>query len=283
MLDERSIHLRRLVVQALASAGRGHVGPSLSLIEILRVLYDDYLRHRAGDPGWPDRDRLVLSKGHGCLALYAVLADKGFFPVHELRGFCEPESPLGGHPEYGKVPGVEASTGALGHGLSMGVGLALAAERRGRPTRVVVVTGDGELNEGSIWEAAMACAAHRLDRLTVFVDRNGLQCYGPTQSVLDLGRLAEKWRAFGFEPVEVDGHDVKALREVVRRLPTTPGRPTAVICHTVKGRGLEFAEQDPRWHYLHEITEEHVARMRSCLHLPGERRVRATDGLSDHA
>src|SRR5262249_45050630 len=152
-LDERSVHLRRLVVQALAGGGRGHVGPSMSLVEILRVLYDDVLRVRPDEPAWPGRDRLVLSKGHGCLALYAILADRGCCPVETLSAFCAPESRLGGHPERGPVPGVEASTGALGHGLPIAVGMALAARMRADGVRVVAVTGDGELDEGAMWEA----------------------------------------------------------------------------------------------------------------------------------
>lgn len=248
-LDERSIHLRRLVSRALSGGGRGHVGPSLSLIEILRVLYDDYLRFRPHEPEWPDRDRLILSKGHGCLALYALLADKGFFPAKTLDTFCREHSMLGGHPERGPTPGIEASTGALGHGLPIGVGMALALRRRGRPSRAVVVTGDGELNEGSNWEAALMAAKHRLDGLTVFVDANGFQCYGETSRVLDMEPMAAKWESFGFVTREVDGHDVAALRSACAALPFTEGRPSAVICRTVKGKGVPFAESDPAWHY----------------------------------
>ncbi|MEV4539006.1 transketolase [Asanoa sp. NPDC049518] len=248
-LDERSLYLRRLVVRALAGGGRGHVGPSFSLIEILRVLYDDFLNVRPKDPGWPDRDRLILSKGHGCLALYALLADKGFFPAAALDAFCREGAMLGGHPERGPVPGVEASTGALGHGLPIGVGLALALRRRGLPGRVVVVTGDGELNEGSNWEAALMAAKHELGELSVFVDANGFQCYGETSQVLNLEPMVAKWEAFGFDTHEVDGHDVKALRSACAVLPSAEDRPSAVICRTIKGKGVPFVEGNPRWHY----------------------------------
>jgi len=204
-LDERSIYLRRLVVRALEGGGRGHIGSSLSLIEIMRVLYDDVLRYRADDPKWDGRDRMILSKGHGCIALYIMLADKGFIPLETLDTFCRRDSILGGHPEAGKVPGVEASTGALGHGLSIGVGMALAARIEQRDSRVVVVMGDGEINEGSVWEAAMCAGKHRVSHLTAIIDYNKIQSAGPTREIQDLEPLADKWRAFGFVAKEVDG------------------------------------------------------------------------------
>jgi transketolase len=264
-LDSRSLYLRRLVVEALEGGGRGHVGPSMSLIEILRVLYDNFLRFRPREPLWHERDRLVLSKGHGCLALYAILVDKGFFPAETLRTFSHEQSILGGHPERDFVPGVEASTGALGHGFPIAVGIALAARIKGSGYRVVVVTGDGELNEGSMWEAALYAAKHRLTNLTVFVDYNKMQCYGDITTVVDLEPLADKWRSFGFEAVEVDGHDVSELERLVARLPLRAEKPTVVICHTVKGRGLPFAEGDPGWHYRFEFAPSDIAMMYDAL------------------
>lgn len=261
MLDPRSLALRRTIIETLDAGGRGHPGSAMSLVEILRVLYDDILRVRPDEPAWPERDRLLLSKGHGCLALYVMLADKGFFPAAELEKFCKADSILGGHPEYGKVPGVEASTGSLGHGLSIGIGMALAARLDGRDSRVFVVMGDGESNEGSVWEAAMCAAKHRLDALTVLVDYNKLQSYGPVAEVQEMAPMAEKWRAFGFAAVEVDGHDVAALRRVLGELPLRPGRPTAVICHTVKGKGISFMENNPSWHHKSRLAEEELARM----------------------
>jgi transketolase len=264
-LDARSLDLRRLVVRALEGGGRGHIGSSMSLIEILRVLYDDVLRYRPADPKWDGRDRMILSKGHGCLALYAVLADKGFFPHDTLDTFCRRDSILGGHPEAGKVPGVEASTGALGHGLSVGLGMALALRARRSEARVFVVTGDGEINEGSVWEAAMCAGKHRVAHLAAIVDYNKVQSAGPTREIQDLEPLADKWRAFGFAVAEVDGHDVDALRALFARLPLAADKPSAIICHTVKGKGIAFAENDANWHHKAKIGADLVARMYGAL------------------
>ncbi len=189
------------------------------------MLYDDVLRIDPKNPRDPERDRAILSKGHGCLALYALLADRGFFPLSELDDFCGTDSILGGHPEYGMVPGVEASTGALGHGLSIGVGLALAARMRGRAYRTFVLMGDGEINEGSVWEAAMGAAKHGLDNLVALIDYNKLQSYGPTDYVLPLEPLADKWRSFGFVVEELNGHDVGALRNALGKVPAHAGPP----------------------------------------------------------
>lgn len=264
-LDTRAKDLRRLVIQMVEADRRGHIGPALSLIEILRVLYDSFLRFDPANPTWQERDRFILSKGHGCMALYAILADKGFFPKSDLAQFCKPTSSLGGHPERAKAAGVEATTGALGHGLPMGVGMALAAKIRRQAYRVVVLVGDGEINEGSVWEAAMSAAKHSLSNLTVFVDYNKLQSYGSTKEVLDLEPLADKWRSFGFQTEEIDGHDVAALEGLVKRLPLVPNKPTAVICHTVKGKGFPFAEGKAEWHHKSGLSPDDIASMYACL------------------
>ncbi len=264
-LDERSRYLRRLAVRCLDKGERGHIGSTMSLIEILRVLYDDVLRFRPAEPMWRERDRMVLSKGHGCIALYVLLADKGYFPVEILDSFCRRDSILGGHPEAGKVPGVEASTGALGHGLSIGVGMALAARMDRRDSRVFVVMGDGEINEGSVWEAALAAGKHKLTNLTAIVDYNKIQSAGFTSEIQDLEPLADKWRAFGFATVEVDGHDLTALRGVLGATPVQPDRPTAVICHTVKGKGIPFAENDPKWHHQSRVAAKTIDEMYQAL------------------
>ena len=262
-LDARSRELRRMVIEAMDGGGRGHLGSAMSLIEIMRVLYDDVAHHRPDEPDWSGRDRVILSKGHGCLALYAILADHGYFPRNELKTFCHQISFLGGHPEKGKVPGVEASTGALGHGLAIGTGMAMAAKIENRDTRVLVVMGDGEINEGAIWEAAMHAAKHGLCNLVAIVDYNKLQSYGPTSEVLDLEPLTDKWRAFGFETSEVDGHNVAALRDVLAA--AIGEKPMAVICHTVKGKGIPFAENEPTWHHKSRLPEETIAEMYAAL------------------
>lgn len=263
-LDARSRQLRHLALDALEGGERGHVGSTMSLVEIMRVLFDDVLNFQASDPALPERDRLILSKGHGCIALYALLADKGFFPAEHLATFCRFESILGGHPEHGHVPGVEASTGSLGHGLSVGVGMAFAARIAGAEHHVFVVVGDGELDEGSVWEAAIAAGHHRLENLTVVVDYNGLQSYGPIADVWGLEPVVGKWEAFGFDAVDVDGHDVTALRSALS-LPNESGRPRAVVARTVKGRGVAFAEHQATWHHKSRLTSDDIAQLRKAV------------------
>ena len=253
------------ILRAFAAGKRGHLGSAFSLVELLRVLYDDVLRFDPARPLWDGRDRMILSKGHGCLALYAILADKGFFPASELLTFCHLDGKLGGHPERGKVPGVEASTGSLGHGLSLGVGMALALRTRPEAGRVFVIDSDGECNEGSLWEAALSAAKHRLENLTVLVDYNHMQSYSTTAEVLDLEPMADKWRAFGFAVREVDGHDVDALRACLTQVPFAPGRPSVLICHTVKGKGIRALEWNAEWHHKNKVTEEEVATLRAGL------------------
>jgi transketolase len=231
----------------------------------MRVLYDDILRYRADQPDWAERDRCILSKGHGCLAQYVMLAEKGFFPHDTLDTFCRRDSILGGHPEAGKIPGVEASTGALGHGLPIGVGRAIALRLKGSDARVFVITGDGEINEGSVWEAALSASKHRLGNLVVMIDYNKVQSAGSTAEILDLEPLADKWRAFGFATEEVDGHDVAALRRLLGRAPFAADRPSMIICHTVKGKGFPFAEGDANWHHKSSIKKDLVEKMYNAL------------------
>lgn len=264
-MDQRSKYLRKLIVRGLEGGGRGHIGSSMSLVEIMRVLFDSYLHFKSSDAKWPDRDRLILSKGHGCLALYAILADKGFFDPEELDSFCKFDSRLGGHPELGKLPGVEASTGALGHGLPMAVGMALAAKIKKQGHRIVVIMGDGEINEGTVWEAAMSASKHQLNNLIAMIDYNKLQSYGPTKDVLDLEPLVDKWKAFGFEVIEVDGHNIKALENLLARLPINTLKPTAVICHTIKGKGIPFAEGKAEWHHKSGLKPHDISALYKCL------------------
>jgi transketolase len=249
MLDERSKHLRRQIIRALVGGGRGHVGPSFSLVEIMRVLYDDVIR--------PD-DIVILSKGHGCLAQYVMLVDKGLVDAKELDSFCREGAMLGGHPEN-HIPGVRASTGSLGHGLSLGLGFALADRAR----RVFVVVGDGECNEGSIWEAALCAGKHHLANITVIVDYNKRQSYGPVEEVQPLEPLWDKWEAFGFCARITDGHDVESLREHLTDL--CQHHPNALICDTVKGKGIAEIENHPFWHHKDNFTAEDGARLTAAL------------------
>jgi len=264
MLDRRSIELRKRIVHVLERGGRGHVGTSLSPVEVLRVLYDGVLTYDSSNPKWPQRDRFILSKGHGCIALYVLLQEKGFFPEEELWKFCKFDGILGGHPDP-KVPGIEVSTGSLGHGLPIGVGMAINAKYEKSSHRVFVVVGDGECDEGSVWEAAMSAAKHKLDNLTVMVDYNKQQSYASTYEVLDLEPFADKWRSFGFNCREVDGHDVAALERTFADLPFESGKPNAIICHTVKGKGIAFAENNLKWHHKSSFKDNDVQALLKAL------------------
>jgi transketolase len=262
-LDKRSRVLRSLVLDALEGGGRGHLGPALSLLEIVRALYDSVLNHDPTNPLLASRDRFVLSKGHGCLGLFTVLADHGYFPTSELRGFCGFESNLGGHPERATLPGIEFSTGALGHGLSVGIGMAMASRLRNAKWRTFVLLGDGELNEGSVWEGAMHASQHQLGALTVIVDFNRMQASGDIDSIVSLAPLASKWEAFGFEVTEVNGHDVEQLAEVLGKSRKPHGKPRVVIAYTVKGKGFVSAENSTAWHHKAKITKDEISSLRA--------------------
>lgn len=263
-LDSRSLALRSKMLQTMAASRRGHLASAFSVTEILRVLYDDVLRVDPKNPKWSGRDRCILSKGHGCMAIYVMLAEKGFFPEAELAKFCQTDGMLGGHPDH-KVPGIEASTGSLGHGLPIGVGMAINARYEKSDSRVFVILGDGESNEGSVWEAALCAGKHQLSNLVILVDYNKYQSYGSTYEIQDLEPLADKWRAFGFATTEVDGHDVKALQSVLVNLPADLGKPTAIICHTVKGKGVEFIENDMEWHHKNRVSDDEFQSLHAAL------------------
>jgi transketolase len=246
-LEELATDVRRSVVTMIDRAGLGHIGGDLSVTDILVTLFGAVLDVDPTAPGRDDRDRFVLSKGHCAGALYATLAHCGFFPRSELATFMEPLSALNGHPNRTKVPGVETNTGPLGHGFPVAVGCALAAKLRGLSYRTFVVLGDGELQEGSNWEAAMTAAHYDLDNLTAIVDRNRLQQGARTEETKQLEPLADKWIAFGFETRVIDGHDYAQLLDAVR--PSTTGRPVAIIANTIKGKGISFMEDRVEWHH----------------------------------
>ncbi len=249
---------RRLRADALRMVHRAkasHIGSSLSMCDLLAVLYGCVLHVDPDRPDWPERDRFILSKGHGAAAGYAVLAEAGFFPVEWLETYCQDGSKLAGHLTRG-VPGVELSTGSLGHGLPVGAGMALAAKADKVPYRVFVLLSDGELDEGSNWEAILFAAHHQLDNLVAIVDYNKIQSFGSVGEVIRLEPLAEKWHAFGWATREIDGHDHQAIAEALRMVPHERGKPTAVVAHTVKGKGVSFMEDLLAWHYKSPSDEQ---------------------------
>lgn len=247
-VTRRAHRIRQHVVAMCAGPEGGHLGGSMSLADVLAVLYFAVLRNDPDDPSAVDRDVLLLSKGHAAPALYACLAERGYFSTDELVSFGHPGTRLMAHPVRA-VPGVEMPTGSLGHGLSLGVGFALAARDDGRARRVFCLLGDGELQEGAVWEAAMAAGALGLDNLVAIVDRNGLQITGRTESAIRLEPLAARWSAFGWNVVAVDGHDVAALAGALGAIPALRGRPTVLLARTVKGRGIDFIEGKTRSHF----------------------------------
>jgi transketolase len=257
-LERKSIAYRRTILRIIKKAGAGHTGGSLSCIDILNVLYNRVLNVSPATFQHPDRDRFLQSKGHSVEALYTVLADRGFFPLADLDTLGQYRSPYVGHPTR-KVNGIEHNTGALGHGLAVAVGLALAAKMDGRAYRVFTLLGDGELEEGSNWEASLAAAHYRLDNLVVIVDRNGLQISGPTESLTRLEPLAQKFSAFGYAVRGVDGHDLEALAQIFAEIPFAAGQPSLVLAQTVKGKGFSFSENAVGWHHHVPNDEEYAA------------------------
>jgi len=240
--------LRRHIVEMTSIAGSGHPGGSLSSVEIVTALYFRVLRHRPSEPEWPDRDRFILSKGHAAPLLYAVLAESGYLPGSELCTLRKIDSRLQGHPDRTCTSGVEATCGSLGQGLSFGVGVALAGRLDAKSYRVYVLMGDGECDEGQVWEAAMAAAHFKLDNLVGIVDHNGLQIDGWNRDVMNLEPLPDKWRAFGWNVIEVDGHDLSQLLSAYEQAERVKGQPTMIIAHTVKGKGVSFMENNVDFH-----------------------------------
>ena len=254
-LEEVARQIRLAIVRTVNHARAGHLGGPLSAADLLAALYFHVMRIRPDEPAWPDRDRFILSKGHSSVGLYAALALRGYFPVEELSTFDAANSRLQGHPDMSRLPGLDMSSGSLGMGISAGVGMALGARLTGRDVRTYVMLGDGECQEGEVWEAAMTAARYGLDSLVAIVDHNKLQQYGwpgdgpdgrtPPQVP---GELVAKWSAFGWRVLEVDGHDMEAVLHVLEEAARGDGRPTVVIAHTVKGKGVSFMEGHYFWH-----------------------------------
>jgi transketolase len=247
-LRVKAIEIRKSILTMIYRAGSGHPGGSLGATEIVVALYYHLMRHDPGRPNWPQRDRFILSKGHCSPVIYAVLADCGYFPKADLDAFRRPGSHLQGHPAQHKTPGIDASTGTLGLGISTGLGMALAAKLRGDSHYYYILCGDGEVQEGQVWEAAMFGNKHRLDNVIGFVDRNYLQTDGWSEDIMPLDPLRPKWEAFGWNTYEIDGHSFEQIIDTVERAKATKGRPAMIIARTIKGKGVSFMENDPGWH-----------------------------------
>ena len=265
------------IIEMLTEAGSGHPGGSLSAIDLISSLFHYKLRHRPEEPTWPERDRFVLSKGHGVPAQYVVMADLGYFPREQLWTLRKLGSPLQGHPCKHWLPGIDTSTGSLGQGLSIAQGMALASRLDGDKYRVYCIMGDGETQEGQVWEGAMSASKYKLDNLTVILDYNKAQIDGYTRDVMDLEPLADKWKAFGWHVIVIDGHDYRQILDALDEAETVKGRPTYIIAHTIKGKGVSFMENKVNWHgvaptreqgdqaiaelkKLHGLTDEEVTR-----------------------
>jgi transketolase len=254
--QELATRIRRHVLEMTHRARSSHVGSSLSMADILAVLYGRVLRIKPEDPRWPERDRFILSKGHGAAAVYAALAERGFFSVKELETFYQNGSALAGHITHTGVAGVEASTGSLGHGLAMGCGMALAGKRDACDYRVFVMLSDGECDEGSTWESALFAPHHQLDNLVVIIDYNKIQSLDRVEHTLALEPFREKWKAFGWSVHEIDGHDLGEIEATLSAVPFEKARPSCVIAQTTKGKGVSFMEDSVFWHYQSPNTEE---------------------------
>lgn len=278
-LARKCVETRLRTLEMVETAGSGHYGPAFSVVEILVSLYYGYLRVRPDQPAWPERDRFVLSKGHAVSVLYPILADLGFFDAQVLSTFTALGSLLGDHPDMKKVPGIDFSSGSLGHGLSIGVGMAEALRLQGHTSRVCVLVGDGELNEGQIWEAATYAAHRRLGSVLAIVDANDVSVDGKVGDVLSMAPLAAKWEAFGWCVDELDGHDLGALRNAYvrfdERRSTADARPTVLVAHTVAGRGVSFIEGMAEWHvgYFHGEDRRRAEESIRAMHATTEQEL----------
>ncbi len=255
LLEEKAKQIRRLVIQMLAQAGSGHPGGSLSITDVITCLYFKVMRYNPKEPYWQDRDRFHLSKGHCCPALYAALSEAGYFPAGHLLTLRKFGSILQGHPDR-RVPGVEVASGSLGQGLSVALGMSLAAKVDTRDYRVYCVMGDGEIQEGNIWEAAMACSHYQRDNLCAILDYNGFQIDGCTKEIMNLEPVTDKWRSFGWHTIEINGHDIKELLYAFEEAKTIKGKPTIIIAHTIKGKGVSFMEGVLEFHGRAPTKEE---------------------------
>ena len=248
--------VRREIIEMIGAAKSGHPGGSLSAVEILVTLYFDVMRHDPSNPKWPDRDRFILSKGHAAPVLYAVMAESGYTPLDKLNTLRKLGSIYQGHPDIRFIPSLEASTGSLGGGVSLALGMSLAARLNKSPSRTYVVLGDGEVQEGQIWEGAMFGAYHHVDNVVAIVDHNRIQLDGFVKDIMEVEPLVDKWRAFGWHAIDVDGHNIAALQAAFAEAAATKGQPTAIIAQTIKGKGVSFMENNPKFHGTAPTPEE---------------------------
>jgi transketolase len=263
-LKTKAVEFRKEILQILNAAGSGHPGGSLSMVEILISLYSYQLKFDPKNPRWEDRDRVVISKGHASAGTYVVLANYGFFPKEELKTYRKFGSRLQGHVHV-KVPGVEFNTGSLGHGLSFANGVALAAKMRGKSFKAYCIMGDGEIQEGSVWEAAMTASHWKIDNICAIVDYNKCQENGPTNQIKNLEPLAKKWESFGWHAIEIDGHNFEQLISAFDEFGRTKGKPTVIIANTIKGKGISFMEGQAGWHGKAPNAEQLAAALKECV------------------
>lgn len=255
-LQAIALRIRREIVEMIGAAKSGHPGGSLSAVELVVELYFDYMHIDPKNPTWPDRDRFILSKGHAAPVLYAAMAEAGYTPIDKLNTLRQLGSIYQGHPDVRFIPSLEASTGSLGEGLSLAIGMALAARLNGSPSRTYCMLGDGEIQEGQVWEAAMSGAFHKVDNVVAIVDYNGIQLDGFVKDIMEVAPLADKWRAFGWHTLEIDGHSLEAVQKAYREAEATKGKPTCIVAHTVKGKGVSFMENNPKFHGTAPTAEE---------------------------
>lgn len=265
LLGSKAAVLRRHIIMMNCYAGSGHPGGALSMADIMVYLFHVEMNFSADAPQDPHRDRFILSKGHGCLALYGVLAQKGFLGTEQFKGLRQVDGMLQGHPDRLKTPGVEFNSGSLGQGFSFALGCALGAKRAGMPSRVYAIIGDGELNEGQIWEGMLFGAHHRLDNMVAVVDYNKYQSDDLNSRIMGLEPLVDKFRAFGWQPLEIDGHDFYQIAAAFTQARQTTGRPVIIVAHTIKGKGISFMENNPKWHgSLAPQGEERTCALNEC-------------------
>jgi len=255
-LDIIACEIRKCIVKMHCASNSSHVGSALSCVDILVSLYFNVLNIRPKMPKFPDRDRFILSKGHAASALYATLAHRGFFKKGILNGYCIDGGTLPGHCTKDVVPGIEASTGSLGHGLPIGAGMALSAKHDKKDFKTFVLLSDGECDEGSVWEAAMFASQHKLDNLIAIIDYNKIQAFGRTKDIIDLEPFTDKWRSFGWKVTEINGHDINKVIDALKRVPFASGKPSVIIAHTTKGKGVSFMEDELLWHYKSPCKED---------------------------